>query len=69
MEIDKFFEAIKILRPDTEMVWDVPIETEDYFNKVQWVIGVNNNGTAITTTTNPHSEITWELVKAEMDKQ
>ena len=66
MIIDKFFEAIKILRPDTDMVWETPIETEEDFNEVQWVTGSNENNQAIKTTTNPHSEITWDLVEAEM---
>ena len=65
--MDKFFEAIKILRPNTEMSWSLPIETEADFNKVQWNIG-EDNGQAITTKTNPHSEITWTKVKKEMDK-
>jgi hypothetical protein len=67
MAIDKFFEAIKILRPDTEMTWVLPIETEEDFNKVQWTVGVDN-GKAVSNTSCPHSEITWTLVKAEMDK-
>ena len=39
----------------------------DFNNNVQWVTG-ENNGTAITTGTCPHSEITWTKVKEEMDK-
>ena len=65
--MDKFFEAIKILRPNTEMSWSSPIETEADFNKVQWNTG-EDNGQAITTTDNPHSEITWAKLKEEMDK-
>jgi hypothetical protein len=38
------------------------------FNKVRWVTGESSDGTAIETTTNPHSEITWTKVKEEMDK-
>tara|TARA_R100000655_G_scaffold85567_1_gene125446 strand:+ start:1371 stop:1574 length:204 start_codon:yes stop_codon:yes gene_type:complete len=66
--MDKFFEAVKILRPNTQMIWETPIETEENFNKVEWVTGANSDNEAITTTTNPHSEITWTKVKAEMDK-
>jgi len=66
--MDKFFKAVKILRPNTQMIWETPIETEENFNKVKWVTGVNSDNEAITTTTNPHSEITWTKVKAEMDK-
>jgi hypothetical protein len=39
----------------------------DFNNNVQWVTG-DNDGTAITTGTCPHSEITWAKVKEEMDK-
>jgi hypothetical protein len=66
--MDKFFKAVKILRPNTQMIWETPIETEENFNKVKWVTGVNSDNEAITTTINPHSELTWTAVKAEMDK-
>ena len=65
---DKFYKALFILKPNVEATVSENINTEKDFNKVQWVTGVNENGTAITTTTNPHSEITWTAVKAEMDK-
>ena len=45
---------------------DYPTIEED-FNNIGWVTG-ESNGIAITTKTNPHSEITWAAVKAEMDK-
>ena len=68
--MSKFFEAVKILRPNTEMIWHEESEemTQEEFNKVLWKTGENETGEAITTTTNPHSEITWAAVKAEMDK-
>ena len=66
--MDKFFEAVKILRPNTQMIWETPIETEENFNKVKWVTGVNSDNEAITTTTNPHTELSWSAVKTEMDK-
>ena len=66
--MDKFFEAVKILRPNTKMIWETPIETEENFNKVEWVTGSNSNNEATTTTTCPHAEITWTKVKEEMDK-
>ena len=66
--MDKFFEAVKILRPNTQMIWETPVETEEDFNKVKWVTAANSNNEAITTNTCPHSEITWTAVKAEMDK-
>ena len=40
---------------------EVP-STEEEFNKIKWL---QDNGEY--TTTNPHSELTWDKVKAEMD--
>ena len=67
--IDKFYKALFILKPNVEATLSTEKDeiTETDFNNVKWVTG-ENNGTAITTKTNPHSEITWPLVKAEMDK-
>tara|TARA_R100000687_G_C6352284_1_gene119425 strand:+ start:400 stop:615 length:216 start_codon:yes stop_codon:yes gene_type:complete len=67
--IDKFYKALFILKPNVEATLSTENDeiTETAFNNVKWTTG-ENNGTAITTTTNPHSEITWTLVKAEMDK-
>ena len=67
MEINKFGTAILILKPNVEATWSGEISTEEDFKKVKWVTGVAENGIAITTTTNPHSELTWTAVKAEMD--
>jgi len=64
---DKFYKALFILKPNVEATVFEDINTEEDFNKVQWNTG-EDNGQAITTTTNPHSEITWAAVKAEMDK-
>ena len=50
------------------MIFYGDIETEEDFNNIEWVTGADENGDAITTTTNPHSELTWTKVKAEMDK-
>jgi len=66
--LKKFGEALKTLKPNVEFVVYQNIETEEDFNKVQWVTGSNAEGQAITTTTNPHSELTWTKVKEEMDK-
>ena len=41
---------------------------EEDFNKIKWKTGVDENGITIDTLINPHPEITWPLVKAEMDK-
>ena len=67
--INKFFKAIEILKPNTEMIVHGDIVTEnDFNNNVEWITGKNEIDKAITTTTNPHSEITWTKVKEEMDK-
>ena len=66
--IKKFVTATRILKSDVEMVFNSEINTEKDFNNIQWVIGKDNNETAITTTTCPHAEITWTKVKEEMDK-
>ena len=65
---NKFFTAVKKLKPSTEMWFQGEIETEEDFNKVKWSTGVDETNTAILVDVCPHSEITWTLVKAEMDK-
>ena len=64
----KFWTAIKILKSDVEVTTRGEVLTEDNFNNLKWKTGTDENGVAITTTTCPHSEITWTLLKAEMDK-
>ena len=68
MEKAKFGTAILILKPNVEATWSGEILTEEDFKKVNWTTGVASNGTAITTTTNPHSELTWDKISEEMDK-
>ena len=63
----KFVEAVKILKSDAEMVWNDTISSEEDFNKIQWVVGVENDISVLSDTC-PHSEITWTKVKEEMDK-
>ena len=65
--IQKFVTAVRNLRPDTEMAFNGEITTEAEFNQVKWKTGEDSDGGMISTTTCPHSEITWTLVKAEMD--
>ena len=60
--------AIKKLKSDAEFIFTGEIITEAQFNKIDWVTGEDSNGIAITTKTNPHSQITWTKVKEEMDK-
>ena len=65
----KFSLAINNLKPDTEYTYGANVPTsEELFNNVNWVTGVTENGLAITTTVNPHSELTWSLVLAEMNR-
>ena len=67
--IDKFAKAVEILRSNTEWVYvGTDLSTEEHFNNVEWKTGEDSGGSIISTTTCPHSEITWTAVKAEMDK-
>ena len=67
INIVKFWSAIKTLKADVQATVHGDVTSQEDFDKIEWTIGVDGE-TAITTTTNPHSEITWPLVKAEMDK-
>ena len=65
----KFSRAMNSLKLDVEYSYrDDPPVTEELFNQIDWHVGVNENQTAKTTKDNPHSELTWEKVSAEMDK-
>ena len=66
--INKFFTALAVLKENTECSFSGQILTEADFNKIEWNTGVDANGVAISTTTCPHSEITWTKLKAVMDK-
>ena len=67
--LDKFWKALKILKSDVQATVHGDVTSEDNFNNnIEWVTGATENGSAITTTTCPHSEITWTALKTEMDK-
>ena len=67
--IIKFNTAIASLKEGTEYVFHGPAPTtEELFNKVEWITGVASNGTSITTTTNPHSELNWTAVNNKMNE-
>ena len=67
--MEKFWKALFTLKADVQVSGSGDILTEEDFNNLNWVTGVAEDGkTAITTNTCPHSEITWTLLKAEMDK-
>lgn len=71
MDLEKFRVIVETLKPGATYALNYTNETEmseALFNKIDWVTGENSNEIAITTKTNPHAEITWPLVKAEMDK-
>jgi len=68
INIKKFWKAILILKSNVELTVNGDITSQDDFdNNILWNTGVEN-GNAIQSKTNPHSEITWTKVKAEMDK-
>mgnify|MGYP003113189421 FL=1 len=64
----KFIVAVRTLKSDVEFITNEDITSQTTFNTVSWVTGTDENGSAITTTTCPHSEITWTKVKEEIDK-
>ncbi len=72
IDLIKLHKALEVLKPNVQWTLiddtDSTSLTEDLYNNIGWVTGEDSNGIAITTKTNPHSEITWAAVKAEMDK-
>ena len=66
--IQKFWEALFILKSNVQCSFKGDITTEEEFNNIDWTTGEGADDVAITTKTNPHSEITWTKIKAEMDK-
>ena len=64
---EKVVKAISNIRPDTEYTFNDEITTEEHFNTIRWKTGVDGN-TSISTTVNPHPELTWSAVSAEMDR-
>ena len=64
----KCADVINKIKPTAQFIFTGNIDSESDFNKIEWVTGADENGDAITTTTNPHSELTWTAVKEEMDK-
>ena len=56
------------IKPSAQFIIRGNVDSESDFNKIEWVTGADENGDAVTTTTNPHSELSYTAVKAEMDK-
>ena len=66
---EKVRASIKALKTNVEYYFTLEaIETEDDYNQINWVTGVDKNGKAISTNTCPHSEIDWTKFKTEFDK-
>ena len=65
---DNFWSALKTLKANTECVVREEINTEEKFNNIEWITGVDANGNAITTTSCPHEEITWTKLNTEMQR-
>ena len=66
--LEKFWKAIMTIKPNVELTVNGDITSQaDFDNNIMWNTGVNGD-TAIQSSTNPHSDITWTKVKEEMDK-
>lgn len=64
---DKFFIAVKTLNANANYTYTGnPPTTEEEYNNVNWITGVNEQGKDVFG--NAPSEINWTKVKAEMDK-
>jgi hypothetical protein len=70
-DLEKFRIAVETLKPNATFSLNYNKETEmseALFDTIDWVTGADEQNTSITTTINPHSELTWTKVKTEMDK-
>jgi len=66
--LEKFWKAILTIKPNVELTVNGDITSQaDFDNNIMWNTGVNGD-TAIQSSTNPHSDITYTKVKEEMDK-
>tara|TARA_R100001460_G_scaffold67875_3_gene108335 strand:+ start:436 stop:660 length:225 start_codon:yes stop_codon:yes gene_type:complete len=72
IDLVKLHKALEVLKPNVE--WTLIDDTnetsltENLYNKIDWITGADSNGIAVTTKTNPHSEIDYSKVKTEYDK-
>ena len=70
-DLEKFRIAVEKLKANATFTLNYTNETEmseTLFNTIDWITGADEQNTAITTKTNPHSELSWTAVKTEMDK-
>ena len=69
---EKVCSAIQTLKSNAEFTFDGEINSESDFNKIRWVVDVDNSNadfpTAVLSETCPHSEIDWTKFKTEFDK-
>ena len=69
---EKVCSAIQTLKSNAEFTFDGEINSESNFNKIRWVVDVDNSNadfpTAVLSETCPHSEIDWTKFKTEFDK-
>ena len=65
--LEKFWKAVLTLKSSAELIVNGDVTSESDFNNIKWVTGVNN-GQAILSDTNPHSEITYAKIVEEKDK-
>ena len=66
--LEKFWSALNTLKANTQCTVNGDIATEDNFNNnIEWNTGTSGE-MATTSSTCPHSGITWTTIKAEMDK-
>ena len=67
--LEKFWTAILNLKSDVKLTvrGDEITSQEDFNNKIEWFVR-KENGKAVTTKINPHSEITWDKVNTEMTR-
>ena len=69
-DLEKFINAMQNLKPEAGFCYrgDYPM-TEEKYATVEWATGVEADGeTAVTTTVNSHTELTWTKVNAELTR-
>ena len=70
-DLEKFRIAVETLKSNATFSLNYINETEmseALFNTIDWITGADEQNIAITTKNNPHSELSWAAIKAEMDK-
>jgi hypothetical protein len=65
-DIIKFTTAINNLKTNVEWTYNDnnQLNSEGEFNKILWTTGIDSNGSAIQSTTCPHSEINMDKSKS-----